>query len=180
MDKKENPQTVRSKEWLTDALIQLMMEKKYTDISIKELTKRAGLDRKTFYRHFKSKDEILELPIRNAYHEYFNDLHNLPEFNMYDAVRLYFEMCIKHLNILKLLNSQGLLIVILAKLSEYIPSLNKALLDSPIYRKVSTWEYAYEAGGIWNITLLWISNGAKETAEEMAEIICSFMPPLYE
>ena len=180
MEKKENPQTVRSKEWLLDALLQIMKEKSYREITIKELTKRAGLDRKTFYRHFKNKDEILEMPIKTAFNEYFTKLQCLQELTLYDAFRIYFELCIKNKATLILLNSQGLMVVVLKKFSEYVPALNDVLLAAPVYRNISSWESAYIAGGIWNITSLWVNNGAKESAEEMAKIIFSFMPSLYK
>ena len=53
--KKENPLTVQSKQWILEALLKLMEEKDYEKITIKELTARADLDRKTFYRNFRSK-----------------------------------------------------------------------------------------------------------------------------
>lgn len=47
MDKKENPLAVQSKQWILTALLALMEEKSYNNISIKELTAKAALDRKT-------------------------------------------------------------------------------------------------------------------------------------
>jgi len=178
---RENPQTVRSKEWLLGALLSLMQENKYNYITIKELAMRADLDRKTFYRHFKSMDEILEIPVRNAYFEYLETLQSIPELTFYDAVRVYFEICERNIDILKVLYAQGLFPMILLKLSEYLPIIDQTLMNTiPGYRKVSPWESTFNAGGIWNNTLLWISNGAKESPDEIAKIICSFMPSFYD
>ena len=47
------------KESITEALLQLMDKKPYDDISISELAERAGVSRVSFYRNYKSKDEIL-------------------------------------------------------------------------------------------------------------------------
>lgn len=62
--KKENPLTVQSKQWILEALLKLMEEKNYEKITIKELTARADLDRKTFYRNFRSKEEVLYLQLQ--------------------------------------------------------------------------------------------------------------------
>ena len=50
--------TTQSKKWLLEALLHFMGKKKYSEITIKEFTKQAGLDRKTCCHHFKIKDEI--------------------------------------------------------------------------------------------------------------------------
>lgn len=47
------------RESITEALILLMKKQPYESISITGLTKKAGVGRVSFYRHFKSKDDIL-------------------------------------------------------------------------------------------------------------------------
>lgn len=56
---KENPVAAQSKPMLLIALLELIEHKLYSSISIKELAECAGLDRKTFYRNFTSKEEVL-------------------------------------------------------------------------------------------------------------------------
>ncbi len=50
----------RTKAALTAALFELLAEKDFAKISITELARRADVDRKTFYLHYQSVDEILE------------------------------------------------------------------------------------------------------------------------
>ena len=40
-----------------------MNEKSFDDITISELTEKAGLARRTFYRNYSSKEEIIITPI---------------------------------------------------------------------------------------------------------------------
>ncbi|MDN6617045.1 MAG: TetR/AcrR family transcriptional regulator, partial [Enterococcus sp.] len=49
-----------SQEYITKALLALMEEKAYDEISITEITKKAQLARRTFYLNFSSKQEILD------------------------------------------------------------------------------------------------------------------------
>lgn len=51
---------VRTRKLLSEALIQLILEVDYDRISIRQLTETASVGYATFYRHFKSKDELLE------------------------------------------------------------------------------------------------------------------------
>lgn len=175
-NKKINPLTTQSKKWLLEALLYLMGKKKYSEITIKELTKQAGLDRKTFYRHFKTKDEILNMPIQEAYNVYVDKLKNLSELNAHNIAKAYFSMCLQYIEYFNLLSAQGLLMVVLMKFEKFLPTINEMLANNPEYRKRINYELAFYAGGFWNITLHWIDNGAKETPEEMAKIIGSIMP----
>lgn len=45
---------------LTDAMLSLLSEKPIEDISISELIDRAGVGRASFYRNFKSKEDVLQ------------------------------------------------------------------------------------------------------------------------
>ena len=63
-----NPSALRSKEWLRKALLQLLTEKKYSQIHIKDICERATLSRQTFYQMFSSKDEIMEYHFSILFH----------------------------------------------------------------------------------------------------------------
>ena len=64
-----------TKESLVTALFQLMKEKPFKDIKIKEIIERSGVSKVSYYRNFKSKEDIL-----NSYMLYetskFHELHN--------------------------------------------------------------------------------------------------------
>ncbi|MBE6123330.1 MAG: TetR/AcrR family transcriptional regulator [Solobacterium sp.] len=47
------------KDSLTEALLQLMSEKPFAEITVTELTDKAGISRATYYRNYSSKEEII-------------------------------------------------------------------------------------------------------------------------
>ena len=49
---------IRTRKALGDALIQLSLEKGYDNFTIRDLTERADVGYATFYRHFRTKDEL--------------------------------------------------------------------------------------------------------------------------
>lgn len=55
----QNPIALRSKEWLANALLELMKNKPFREISISEIAEKADLSRRTFYRSFSSKEEVI-------------------------------------------------------------------------------------------------------------------------
>ena len=49
----------RTQKALGDALITLALEKEYDEITIQEITDRADIGYRTFFRHYSDKDELL-------------------------------------------------------------------------------------------------------------------------
>lgn len=56
---KVDKRVLRTRELLADALIEMTSEQGYESISIRDLTERAEIGYATFFRHYKSKDELL-------------------------------------------------------------------------------------------------------------------------
>ncbi|WP_305151537.1 TetR/AcrR family transcriptional regulator [uncultured Dubosiella sp.] len=53
-------QSENSKQWIADALFQLMETAPFSEITNKQITDKAGLSHITIYRNFDSKEEIVE------------------------------------------------------------------------------------------------------------------------
>jgi AcrR family transcriptional regulator len=59
MERKTDPRVIRTRHMLRDALIALILEKGYDELTIQDITDRADLRRATFYLHYKDKEELL-------------------------------------------------------------------------------------------------------------------------
>lgn len=59
----------RTRRRLRDALIALVLEQGYDNITIQEITDRADLSRATFYLHYKDKDELLASSLEEMFDE---------------------------------------------------------------------------------------------------------------
>lgn len=58
MKETSNPVVWQSRTWLMDALAALMEEKKFEEITVVEICRRADLSRRTFYRNYSSKEDL--------------------------------------------------------------------------------------------------------------------------
>ena len=58
MENKNDRRSQRTRQALGDALVELMAEKGYDAISIKDIIERANVGRSTFYSHYVDKDEL--------------------------------------------------------------------------------------------------------------------------
>ncbi len=56
---KTDPRVLRTRQFLQDALIELIKEKGFDNVQIQEITDRAGLNRSTFYLHYRDKNDLL-------------------------------------------------------------------------------------------------------------------------
>ncbi len=64
-----DPRAVRSREALTDALIDLALEQGYDNLTVRAVTKHAKVGYATFFRQFKSLDELLAHILHTAFYE---------------------------------------------------------------------------------------------------------------
>ena len=58
-DQKNDRRTQKTKKYLAAALVELIMEKGYEDITVQEIIDRANVGRSTFYSHYESKEQLL-------------------------------------------------------------------------------------------------------------------------
>lgn len=58
-DYRDDKRSIRSKEQLKEALFELLYEKEWRQITIQDLTKKAKLNRSTFYQHYENKYDLL-------------------------------------------------------------------------------------------------------------------------
>ena len=103
MKESTNPSALRSKQQITDALLKLMENHPYNDITVKQIILETDLVRKTFYRNFSSKDDVLDAYINMKVLEYCDALLDQP-----DPLVVIFDFCEKNRKMLDLLNKNNI------------------------------------------------------------------------
>lgn len=63
--KKYNKQVVRTREWTFQALLLLLEKQPYEEITISQIAQKAGITRQTFYRHYRTKDDVISFYLDN-------------------------------------------------------------------------------------------------------------------
>ncbi|PTE84591.1 TetR/AcrR family transcriptional regulator [Staphylococcus equorum] len=63
MAKKQDPRDIRTRKLIMSSFMQLVIEYDFKDITIKDITERATINRATFYYHFFDKYDLLEAVI---------------------------------------------------------------------------------------------------------------------
>ena len=103
MNESNNPSAIRSKKQITDALLKLMEKYPYNEISVKQIVLEADLVRKTFYRNFDTKDDVLYSYIRSILIDYFDVVNNAKS----DVLTAIFAFAVNNKKLLLLPHAQA-------------------------------------------------------------------------
>ena len=100
----KNPAAIRSQEMICKAVCKLMAELSFEEITVTRICQEALVGRKTFYRNFERKEDVVELMIDHIRAEYEKNLEKiLPE----QAAYHHFVFLSKHMEFLVLLQKAG-------------------------------------------------------------------------
>ena len=156
--------------YMTGALLELMLEKDYTKISIGEIAKKAGVDRSSYYRHFKSKEDIISFFFDMVLKESLDGYTNLSsiDFTLYiHSIYTAFFNYRKEILIIHYANLSFLLLDVLSKRFQF----SELAKDFPLSKQ---YELSYIIGGIYNNLIFWMGRDMKETPDELTEISLQF------
>ncbi len=158
------------KEAIVIALIQLMKEKEFIGITINEIVVRAGVARSSFYRNFRSKEDVL------LYHA--NELYDIPEeehepyqgnhlknymvsrFRAFKENRDFF-MALKQNHLLYLLYQQA------------ADNAVKNIATFGLYR--NPYQAVFFSSAAVGVTIRWIENDFHEGEEQLTDMFLYLM-----
>ncbi|MGH2620175.1 MAG: TetR/AcrR family transcriptional regulator [Anaerolineales bacterium] len=93
-EQRVDPRVKRTRKLLQQALIELMAEKSFRSITVRDIAARATLNRVTFYAHFPDKHALLENTIRGLIQERLrNQLPNGSTLSPDNLARLILTIC---------------------------------------------------------------------------------------
>jgi hypothetical protein len=165
----------RTKEHLKLALIELIKEKGYHSVSIKDIVSYAAYNRSTFYVHYKDKIELakdllesmlqgLEESVGKPYvpgHKVYTAKLNAPSFNIVSYIyghRNFFEL-IKHEDTLPELHTRFPQTILKIYQEHFkFETINNIPVNMDYFKR-------YTAYGFYGLLMNWITNDFKETQE---------------
>lgn len=191
MDKHES-KYFHTAEVMDEALIALLSKKDYAYISVKELCKKAGVNRSTFYLHYESMDDLLEETIASTmkkFNEAFEDQDKVTEAiskgEKEGTMLISNRYLIPYLNFVK---ENKIVFALTKKKPNLFRSEEnfKTLFDeylSPIMEMfdIPEWERGYISSyylsGIVTLVSQWVNNGCEEDVGTIADLINRLVYP---
>ncbi len=170
----ENPAARRSKQMLVSALLNLMTADDFNLITIQQITDEAQLSRRTFYRHFNQKEDILNYHFKEISQQYMKMLMAAENLKLPAISKVLFTFWEKHLDLLRLLHKNNLLFLLLLSINSQFPLIYdyfKAQSNEYGDKESTKYALAFSAGGFWNMLVLWMEEDSPKTPEELSQII---------
>lgn len=168
-----NMNSIRSINLIIDALLALMNEKEYRKITISEITAKAGVVRSTFYAHFTTKEDVLSYHIFEIFKNKYTAYQMADGFKDSEFIKLYFEIWGEHVEFLKQLKENNLLMVLnqLDNHFEFICQSFLASSNSGLSKTAIKYANAFYADAMASVLRRWIITGMEETIEELTEVL---------
>ena len=174
--KKEDRRVRRTKKMLTQALTQLLQEKQINEITVKELTDLADMNRGTFYLYYKDIFDMLE-KIEDGLFEAFEEIVFLHEhddvsqqtkpilLDLFRFIEDNQEMC-------RVLLSPHGDMNFLHRLNEVVREKCLQMWPNKEDKNDATFEYHYSfvVYGCVGVFRAWLNSECQEPAEKMAEM----------
>ncbi|MCM1064258.1 MAG: TetR/AcrR family transcriptional regulator [Eubacterium sp.] len=155
-----------TKSYITEALFRLMEERPYEEIAISDITKRAGVGRATFYRHFKTKDDIVREYFVTETKVFIQSVAQVPSRSddFYENIFTAFSQLKKEKRAFKCLLAAHME-------SFYLDHMNREMAIYCEQNHQSNFHYVpyHIAGSLCNISLEWIRRDCKESVKTMAD-----------
>lgn len=168
------------KQQITNTLIKELEEKNINEISIRDLCNDAGVGRASFYRHFNSKEEVLEVHAYKLICEWSDTIERDTNAKPSEVFESLFQHLVDHASFYKLLYKMNMADMILKTIKKKI-QLNDSLSNFDAYGK------SFFAYGLYGWINEWVQRGMDESPEQLNEmmhqstkIILQVMNQLYE
>lgn len=174
---KGNRKSNQSKLWMENALLKLMHTENYYDITIQEITDHAGLSRRTFYRNYSSKDEILEGYFYKIWLEYRSLILQQKNLSLPNIAKVFFTEMKKYKEFLLLVNRQNLIPLFLTKVDELLPQVFDEVKGRvmPFSNESILYALTFSTGGFMRILIRWLNEDMQKSPEEIATIVEDFI-----
>ena len=159
-----------TKECLYTAPLLLMEKKPYEDITITEIAKKAGVSRMSYYRLYKSKDDILEQYADEVFRNLLNRIREMQNPDKKWLAEELFRICGENHLLLKNVYHARLYDRIMKNLIQYCGYLAEHVFGMEQSPETEYWIYG-EAGKFGMLILCWMENGMKESPGQMADLL---------
>ena len=160
------------KEYMAESLFRLLQRKAFADISISEITDKAGVNRATYYRNFTSKEEIVRFYLRGIMGSFLEEYETHDEISLETYLFGLFSHFFTYRLQLLALYQNGLSHLFLDVFNELFEERQSEKFHDP----ETQFNLFYHIGGIYHFFVLWLAHDMKETPAHLAKIAASNFP----
>ena len=150
---------------IADALFSLMKRKSFQQITVTEICEEAAVGRKTFYRNFELREDVIDFWLDLRCEECRQVLLPVPPEQQLHGYCVFLK---KHMDALIVLYENGLHPMVENKFSFFMPYTMPLWSNDPVEQEYRS---QYIIAGIDAIIRVWVARGFQESVEEVVEIV---------
>lgn len=175
-----------TKKSIREGLISLLYEKEYNEIHMKEIAQRSNIGRRTLYRYFNSKEDILKYTAESLLDHFAEEIEKENNMSLQTIIHAFFVFMKKYKVEFMLLKKARLLSYIEDRLPELIagvaaktkykgrPEEEVPFLGATVLPKDKYYFY-FVFAGFWRVAIAWLEEEEGLSPEQMAEITLAIM-----
>ncbi|GIN86224.1 TetR family transcriptional regulator [Heyndrickxia sporothermodurans] len=168
----------KSKSALKDALIILMQNKNFKDITITDIVQQADLNRGTFYKHYQYKEDLLNEMIDNvildliaSYREPYQNTETFKVKELTSSSIKIFDHVLKHASFYSLVIKSNVISDFQLRFCTELKklSIHDLIAHNPNPNINSELQSSYQANAILGMIIEWVNGDFKYSSKYMAE-----------
>jgi AcrR family transcriptional regulator len=168
---------------IIESLLGLLEKYTFESLSVARITQEALVARNSFYRNFKSKEDILRIYIKTLIDEFAQTEQAkkaVKSVSLYAIAMIFFSFFKNHRNFILLLNKNHLISILQDEFAQYLEPLiesqqTKTHNNVGWARKDLMYYVSFHASGLCQVLVKWIEGQCMETEEEMAILLNKFV-----
>lgn len=170
--------------WTYEALLALLKKHGFNDITVSKIIEKAGISRATFYRHFKSKEDIIRVKTSLFFSSFEEEIASYyMKFDEEDEIFLihhFFQKIGEESKLVHLVMEANLEGIMIDGIRNIINT-QKDQFYSLIPSDDKTEEYTIDlvALSAWGLIARWMKNGQKESTKELSKIYIGSFKHIY-
>ncbi len=159
-----NKSALRSQSMIAKALLTLMKEKPFAQITVTEICEEAEVGRKTFYRNFELKEDVIDYQLDCLCSLFEQEIEGK---STDEKLKLYFSFSKEHVDFFSCMYQSGLLPVCQQKFSRFLPD------TMPIWSEDDAQQEYYSrfmSAGVQAMMQVWVERGFREDIEQITTL----------
>ena len=175
---KKSNKRLKTKRTIENAMVQLLMEQPFDQISTVKLAEKAGISRSSFYTHYKDKYDMIELYQSKLFHtfEYIFQKH---AHHKRDAILEVFEYLESEPLLAALLSENGT-----KEIQNFLRNKLHIMLSTDLQKRfmqlnLNTTELEYSSiyltHALFGVCQTWIAHGKKESPQQITDFLMKML-----
>lgn len=163
--KQLNKTAVQSQHMIADALFSLMKRKHFQQITVTEICQEAAIGRKTFYRNFDTKEDVVDFKLDFLCVQYHDEIMGM---SLEEQLRHHMIFVRDHAELFIALYHNGLAQMSRDKFAILLPVTTPKWTEDPIEQEYLS---RYIIAGVEAVERVWTERGFAESVEQVVQIV---------